>query len=65
MRKIKKYICTECRSEFYSGNNGIPLIIAWTNDHICVPKLYAEYEDKDIKFVKVGKDDELWTTFYN
>ena len=28
-------------------------------------KYKAEYEDKRLKFVKVDKDDDLWTTFYN
>ena len=55
----------ECRSEYYSGNNEIPHIVVWTDGHICMPKLYAEYEDKKIKNVKIDQADELWTTWYN
>ena len=65
MKKVKKYICTECRSEYYSGNNEVPHIVVWTDAHVCIPKLYAEYEDKKIKNVKLDKEDELWTTWYN
>ena len=65
MKKIKKYICMECHSEYYSSKNDMPNIIIWTDGHVCVPKLYAEIEDKKLKFVKVDKEDDLWTTFYN
>ena len=65
MRKVKKYICTRCRSEYYSVNNEIPHIVVWTDGHVCMPKLYAEYEDKKIQKVKINKEDELWTTWYN
>jgi hypothetical protein len=65
MRKVKKYICTRCKSEYYSVNNEIPHIVVWTDGHVCMPKLYAEYEDKKIKKVKINKEDELWTTWYN
>ena len=58
-------MCRECRSEYYSGNDEVPHIVVWTGGHICIPQLYAEYEDKRLKFVKVDKDDDLWTTFYN
>ena len=55
----------ECRSEYYSAMNEIPHIVVWTDGHVCIPKLYAEYEDKKIKNVEVDKQDELWTTWYN
>jgi hypothetical protein len=65
MKKVKKYVCTECRSEYYSAMNEIPHIVVWTDGHVCIPKLYAEYEDKKIEKVKLDKEDELWTTWYN
>ena len=65
MKKVKKYVCMECRSEYYSANNEVPHIVVWTDAHVCMPKLYDEYEDKKIKKVKIDKEDELWTTWYN
>ena len=65
MRKINKYICIECRAEYISKKNSIPHIVVWEDGHVCIPKLYAEYEDKKIKNVKIDKEDELWTTWYN
>ncbi len=65
MKKVKKYICTKCRSEYYSANNEIPHIVVWTDGHVCIPQLYGEYEDKKIEKVKLNKEDELWTTWYN
>jgi len=65
MGKINKFICTECRSEYISSNNAIPELVIWHNGHICVPKLYAEQDDKRIKKTKVSVEDEIWTTWYN
>ena len=65
MKKVKKYVCMQCRSEYYSGNNEIPHIVVWTDGHVCMPQLYAEYEDKKIKNVEIDQADELWTTWYN
>ena len=65
MKKVKKYICTKCRSEYYSANNEIPHIVVWTDGHVCIPQLYGEYEYKKIEKVKLDKEDELWTTWYN
>jgi|TARA_R100000656_G_C3851811_1_gene107712 hypothetical protein len=65
MGKINKFICTECRSEYISGNDAIPQLVVWHNGHVCVPKLYAEQDDKRIKKTKVSVEDEIWTTWYN
>jgi|TARA_Y100000310_G_scaffold273017_1_gene288283 stringent starvation protein B len=65
MGKIKKFICTECRSEYISGNDTVPHLVMWYDGHVCVPKLYAEQDDKRIKKIKVGVEDDIWTTWYN
>ena len=65
MGKINKFICTECRSEYISGNDTVPHLVMWYDGHVCVPKLYAEQDDKRIKKIKVGVEDEIWTTWYN
>jgi hypothetical protein len=65
MKKINKYICIECRTEYISKKDSIPHIVVWEDGHVCIPQLYAEYEDKKIKNVKIDKEDELWTTWYN
>ena len=65
MGKINKFICTECRSEYLSGNDAIPQLVVWHDGHICIPKLYGEQDDKRIKKTKVGVEDDIWTTWYN
>ena len=65
MKKIKKYICTECKAEYISAENTLPHLVFWDNGHICSPQLYGEQEDKRIKKTKVTVEDDIWTTWYN
>ena len=65
MGKIKKFVCTECRSEYISGNDTVPHLVMWYDGHVCVPQLYAEQDDKKIKKTKVSVEDDIWTTWYN
>ena len=34
MKKIKKYICTECRADYTSAGNTLPYLVFWDNGHI-------------------------------
>ena len=65
MKKIKKYICTQCKADYTSAGNTLPYLVFWYNGHICSPQLYGEQEDKRIKNTKVTVEDDIWTTWYN